>query len=452
MDPDLQLFAIKLANQIISEVESIVTTYMENPELGFSFYLDFIKKMRSSIAKIILEGLRDPVDVGHISSRLLRDPLEIALAIQQKSSEEKEAHVVGYLKAILQLVYCGAKGLEGWDFPMTLLYNESQKLQNIGKIYTISSLAQIVKQELSEIDTLELYKNVIKETKAERENLEHKKTQNRSRKRYAPQNLFSSLNNNNIAVSFTARLMAYYRSQEYKNSSPLIIDPFAEQLAGDMAAYANKHKFIAQRGDYPIVRSYYIENTLLIPWCNKNKESQIVLFGAGLDTRAYRLKSLQTNKHTIFEIDFPATIEYKQTILKDENPLCDLIRVSEDLSNPNWGSSLIDNGFSTDMSSFWVLEGLAYYMEQKSVIKLLQKAAKMSTKTSQIFIDVCVPNLVELQFGPFTPYFKWGLEKKAVPSFFASTGWNVSCVFADDYDQGRDVGQRGLIFVFGLRN
>ncbi|MHA2202484.1 MAG: class I SAM-dependent methyltransferase, partial [Candidatus Hodarchaeales archaeon] len=231
----------------------------------------------------------------------------------------------------------------------------------------------------------------------------------------------------------------------------LIVDPFAERLAGDMIAYVNKHKFVAHRGDYPLVRSYFIENYLLIPWCSRNKESQIVLLGAGLDTRAYRLDVLQKNKHTIFELDFSTVTKYKEKILKNEKPLCDLIRISVDLSKPNWASLLIENEFSTDTPTFWVLEGLAYYMEKELVASLLKKAAEISTKNSQIFVDVCVPTLADLVFGPFTRYFKWGLDKKAIPSFFASVGWNVSCSFADDHDQGRDVSQRGLIFVEGVR-
>ena len=110
------------------------------------------------------------------------------------------------------------------------------------------------------------------------------------------------------------------------------------------------------------------------------------------------------------------------------------------------------NGFSTKTPTFWVLEGLVYYLERQVVVSLLQTAAKMSTKTSRLFTDICVPVLAELDFGPFTPYFEWGLEKKAVPEFFAATGWKVSCSFADDHDQGRDVGQRGLIFVSGVRD
>jgi methyltransferase (TIGR00027 family) len=243
----------------------------------------------------------------------------------------------------------------------------------------------------------------------------------------------------NTAIPFTARLIAYYRAQEFKSDSPLIVDPFAERLAGDLESYMNKHKHFS-KNDYAIVRSYYIENNLLTPWCNTHTKSQIVLLGAGLDTRAYRFKPFQTNTHTIFEIDFSTITRYKEEILRDEEPLCDLVRISGDISNHDWISDLMKNGFSENIPTFWVLEGLVYYLEQEVVVSLLKKTAEMSAENSQIFVDLCVPILAELNFGPFSRYFKWGLEIEAVPSFFAIAGWNVmSCSFADDYDQGRDV-------------
>jgi len=38
-----------------------------------------------------------------------------------------------------------------------------------------------------------------------------------------------------------------------------------------------------------------------------------------------------------------------------------------------------------------------------------------------------------------------------VPAFFAANGWDVWCAYADDYDQGRNVGRKGLIFVQGRK-
>ncbi len=258
-------------------------------------------------------------------------------------------------------------------------------------------------------------------------------------------------------VPFTARLMAYYRSQESKRKDPLIIDPLAERLAGDLDSYLKDHIRYSEM-DYPIVRSYYVENKYLKPWCNIYTESQIILLGSGLDSRAYRFKPLKLNNHCIFEIDLPSVIHYKEKILQAEQPLCNLVRLSTDLSNLEWISQLIKNGFSNDIPTFWIFEGLVYYMEQEDVASLLANIALMSANSSQLFVDIMhksrwypFPYTSDgFSTDPFSRYFKWALNIKDIPSFFATTGWEVSWAFADDYDQGRDVGQKGMVFIHGI--
>jgi len=261
-----------------------------------------------------------------------------------------------------------------------------------------------------------------------------------------------------LDLPFTARLMAYYRAQESKQDHPLIIDPFAERLAGDLSPYLNDHIRFSEM-DYPLVRSYYIEKELLTSWCNTQKESQIILLGAGLDTRAYRFKPLHKNKHTIFEIDFPKVIHYKEEILKNLEPFCGLVRLSADFSNPKWIKSLLKHGYSTTTPTFWVLEGLAYYIEKQDFTSLLLKIAEISSAASQIFIDIMqlsrwysFPYTSNGIAGdPFSRHFKWGIDIKSCQSFFAEFGWNVTCSFADDHDQGRNVGQKAMIFIHGER-
>ncbi len=254
------------------------------------------------------------------------------------------------------------------------------------------------------------------------------------------------------SIPFTARLMAYYRAIESTRENALITDPFAERLAGDMESYFNKHRRARGTGDYTIVRTHYIDNYLLASWCNEHKESQIVLFGAGLDARAYRFEPLKHGRHRLFEIDFDLINKYKSSILKDETPLCELVRVSADISELRWITDLEKTGFSHETPTFWLLEGLVYYIDQIKVESILKTTSTNCPEESQMFADVCVPGLSLAQFGPFMTHFKWGLNKEDVPAFFARTGWNVVCAFADDYDQGRDVGQRGLIFVNGKRD
>lgn len=444
IDPELQTFAVEVTNTIIPDIKGIIRVYKENSAEGLTAYLIFIEKVKPSLERII-KGLRDPREIGIISPRLSRDPSEV-MTHGRFSEEEKEAHVVGYLEAILQLIYCRAKGLEVWQFPNTPLHAENLKTRNVGKIDALLSQIQIVEEE---IELQLIYFNRKKKSKITKKK-EIQINVNREQIQKFDY-LYEHNDDEDAGVPFTSRLMAYYRAQEYNAEAPLIVDPFAERLAGDLISYANKHKFVVQRGDYPLVRSYYIERNLLTPWCTRNDESQIVLVGAGLDTRAYRFKPLQINKHIIFEMDFSSVIRYKESILKSEKLLCDLERIATDLSNPEWAFHLIEHGFLSDIPTFWILEGLVYYMDQEVVVSLLKSAAEMSTPNSQIFVDVCVPPLAELAFGPFTRYFKWGLDKKDVPAFFIQVGWKISCSYADDHDQGRDVGQRGLIFVHGTR-
>ncbi len=254
------------------------------------------------------------------------------------------------------------------------------------------------------------------------------------------------------AVPFTARLIAHYRAMEAQREDSLFVDPFAERLAGDMTRYFSEHAWARGTNDYVTVRTYYIDTQLLIPWCRTHEESQIVLLGAGLDARAYRFEPLKENDHTIIEVDFDIVNSYKADILKEEKPLCNLVRVSADLSDPTWTSQLKSAGFSEDSPTFWLLEGVVYYLDVDRAASILKAAARSSTDDSKVFVDVCVPGLTVAQFGPFMRHFKWGLNIEEAPSFFAHCGWKVTCAYADSHDLGRDVGQRNLIFVTGVRD
>jgi methyltransferase (TIGR00027 family) len=255
-----------------------------------------------------------------------------------------------------------------------------------------------------------------------------------------------------------SRLMAYYRAQELKREVPLIIDPLAPLLAGDLNSYLKDHIRFSQV-DYAIVRSHYIETSLLNSWCREQKNSQIVLLGAGLDTRAYRFKPLEINSHVVFEVDLPIVNEYKENLLKEQNPLCDLIRLSLNLSDSNWTTAMIDHGFKPEIPTYWILEGLVYYMEKIDAFSLFAKAAEVSRENSRIFVDLMHQSrwisdnytLSSNLTDPFSKNIKWGIDIKNVSKLFASFNWDATCAFADDYDYDRDVGQKGMIFVNGKR-
>ena len=257
-------------------------------------------------------------------------------------------------------------------------------------------------------------------------------------------------------VPFTARLMAHYRAQESNKESPLLRDPLAARLAGDLKSYFEDHVRYSEM-DYPIIRSIYVERNLLTEWCKNHKRTQIVMLGAGLNTRAYRFNPLKQNDHIIFEIDLPIIIDYKEEKLAGEIPLTKLVRISTDLYQSNWIETLKKEGFSTEVPTFWTLEGLLYYLEKENAIEVLNQLTNLSSKGSFLFLDLMQRSrwlksdepLFLRSTKSFTKHFKWGLDIKEAPAFFSNLGWDISCSFADEYDHGRDVGQKAMIFVEG---
>lgn len=197
--------------------------------------------------------------------------------------------------------------------------------------------------------------------------------------------------------------------------------------------------------EYPKFRSNYIEENLLKPWCYLHKNSQIILLGAGLDTRAYRFAPLKINVHMIFEIDFPYVISHKEVLMRDKLPLCDVVRLSADLVKPDWSFQLLENGFCVDIPTFWILEGLVYYMERKDLYSLISKAATISSDDSQIFMDV----IHALRLFRFSYTQEDSID--AIESFFESTGWNVSCKLADDYVPYQNLRQKKKFLIYGQR-
>jgi methyltransferase (TIGR00027 family) len=250
-------------------------------------------------------------------------------------------------------------------------------------------------------------------------------------------------------VSFTARILAHGRYRETLKETPLLNDVFAKDLAGDLTQYFKQHPQMERSGNYSIIRSNYIETKFIPEWLKNNPSSQIILLGAGLDSKVYRLKGLSRGSHIFFELDLPSIIEYKTPILQEFKPKCKLNRVSIDLSEENWFNELIRANYDKAAPSLWIMEGLLYYIPKNMAEKIIKKISQESHKDSKLFCDVCVPGMANLKFGPFTSYFHWGISQFEIEDFFKKLGWDIKWEFADKYDRGYDIGQKGLMFVSG---
>jgi methyltransferase (TIGR00027 family) len=133
-----------------------------------------------------------------------------------------------------------------------------------------------------------------------------------------------------------------------------------------------------------IVRTRFIEERL--EQAIRDGVSQVVILGAGFDTRAYRLTELLENAR-IFEVDQPSTQEYKKRRIQEtgiEVP-SNLTYVPVDFRHDQLGDVLTAAGYDSSRKTFFIWEGVTMYLPEAAVEETLRWVAAQAAGSTIIF-------------------------------------------------------------------
>jgi methyltransferase (TIGR00027 family) len=225
-------------------------------------------------------------------------------------------------------------------------------------------------------------------------------------------------------ISDTARWVAYFRARETERPDALFRDPYAERLAGDRGFHiantlpeGNKHEWAW------VARTYLFDKFLS---AEIQKGADLVLnLAAGLDARPYRMDLPSTLRWV--EVDLPEIVSYKEEMLADENPRCQLQRISLDLSDVPARRSLFSDLNSRAKKIVVLTEGLLIYFTTEEV-GLFAKDLAAGAHFQNWIIDLASPGQLKLmqrtsgaQLSEAGAAFKFGPAEG--PKFFVPHGW-----------------------------
>lgn len=174
---------------------------------------------------------------------------------------------------------------------------------------------------------------------------------------------------------------------------------------------------------------------------------QLVILGAGYDTRAYRIEGLKGNVR-VFEVDHPDTQSVKIEKVKEIfGALSDhVIYVPVDFETDNFGERLAAQGYDRSLKTLFLLEGLVMYIPPEAVDETLSFIAKNSGKGSTILFDYYPESVVDGTCEPevgknIRNYTKqqgeplqFGIREGTVEAFLAERGFSrVQNVTAEEY-------------------
>ncbi|CEG48537.1 hypothetical protein F443_07955 [Plasmopara halstedii] len=185
----------------------------------------------------------------------------------------------------------------------------------------------------------------------------------------------------------------YLRARESDRNDRIINDPFAKPLTRKQKPKIEKFLeemtviFSSFPPDFIALRTRYLDEAL----CHRDpKILQIVILGAGLDARAYRLASLR-GCH-VLEVDRSSSVfEHKAEVIKELHaPLVaqNVDSIVSDLAQAGLETNLMGHGFNPTMPTFWVMEGLIPYMERSSIADLMKAIEYLSAPGSAFWADI----------------------------------------------------------------
>ncbi|KAJ7966750.1 Leucine carboxyl methyltransferase [Quillaja saponaria] len=184
----------------------------------------------------------------------------------------------------------------------------------------------------------------------------------------------------------------------------VIHDPLANLLAGE-SYLRNLHEKIKKdclnnareiSGVILAVRTLWFDSRLENALNSFNGgEAQVVLLGAGMDTRAYRLSCLKESD--VFEVDFAEVLQVKSTLLQAAKESTNnhqhimlksksITRVAADIKGNDWLEKLQLSGFLPEKNTVWVLEGILYYLTHSNAMQVLRIIADNCAQTNTVLL------------------------------------------------------------------
>lgn len=177
-------------------------------------------------------------------------------------------------------------------------------------------------------------------------------------------------------VSGTAFVVAEYRAEESLEATPLYHDPVVRLFLNDAsreAADTVASRFPAVK-DMVKTRTRYFDDMLDVQI--EAGAGQVVILGAGLDTRAVRKRSAGVR---YFEIDDPATMTLKQRGYSEAGIEADVTFIPGNYVTDDAIDLLHANGFDGDVPTYFIWEGNVMYMplaDDKNTMRQLKRCVR----------------------------------------------------------------------------
>ncbi|MEZ4236925.1 MAG: class I SAM-dependent methyltransferase [Myxococcota bacterium] len=204
-------------------------------------------------------------------------------------------------------------------------------------------------------------------------------------------------------ASFTAEVVALWRAIADRGAThvPGFRDPVAERMLGRLTRTfyrrfqrrmdgmpPEERRNALPAADFLVVRVAVIDRELAD--AVQHGCEQVVVLGAGYDTRAWRMPALRDA--TVWEVDHPSTQARKQQCILGAPLFAGDVRfVPVDFARDGLGEALARAGHDAGAPTVWVWEGVVMYLPDAALRQTLAALAARSAVGSRLILHYHEP-------------------------------------------------------------
>ncbi len=166
-------------------------------------------------------------------------------------------------------------------------------------------------------------------------------------------------------ISKTAYYTCGLRMDDAAAENPICGDSFAKEFMNDEGLQIFDRFRYNTDGNIPVLYRHRIMDEVIQDFIDNNPDGQIILLGAGFDSRPYRLHGGRW-----IEVDEPQIISYKNSCLPPEKCPNHVERIAADFHDNSFHEKLAV--FSGVKNTLIVIEGVFVYLEKHEIINLLK--------------------------------------------------------------------------------
>ena len=194
-------------------------------------------------------------------------------------------------------------------------------------------------------------------------------------------------------VSDTARWVAYYRAMETDRPDAIFRDPYARRLAGPEGKRIVDEMPRGKATAWAMITRTAVFDEIILDVVRGRSADLVLNLAAGLDARPWRLPFPAALRWV--DVDLPAMLDYKTSVMRDAEPTCRYEAIPADLVDVKAREALFSQLGREATRTLVVTEGLLIYLTDEQVAGL---ATELHRQTSFRWwlIDLASPRLLRI--------------------------------------------------------